>query len=126
MNIALDATYEMQGSQLVFSADLQKDAGRTSYNLMLAGKYKVRNGAVTFQIKLGQEDTGASKLEISLGTTDDSKVRAHLSAVLTKSGAGETSLSLNFDISARWVNGDLVKPDMKPDKPEMIPAGGST
>ena len=35
----------------------------------------------------------------------------HLNAVVTRSGSGKIDYSLNFDIRARWVNGDLVKID---------------
>lgn len=127
MTLNLSAVYEMRNGKLAFFADLKSDGSRISYHLMLQGDYKLRNGELKFLIKLGQDDGGAQKLEFSLGTTGDTKVKAHLRAVLEKSNSGATSLSLNFDISARWVDGEPVKngklPAVEVDKPKILPAG---
>lgn len=130
MTLNLSAAYEMRdGGKLVFLADLKSDGSRLSYHLMLEGDYKVRGGQVKFLIKLGQEESGEQKLEFSLGTTGDTVVKAHLAAVLRKSPSGETSLDINFDISARWVDGEPVKngelPDVKVGPAKVLPAGAS-
>jgi hypothetical protein len=107
--ISLDATYQMKGSQLVFAADFQKNGDRTSYNLRLEGKYLLRNnGQVDFVVALSKTAAG-EELKISLGTVaGNDKLRAHLDAVVARSGSGKIDFSLNFDIRVRWVNGELV------------------
>ena len=129
MTLNLRAAYEMRDGKLAFLADLKSDGSRLSYHLMLEGDYKVRGGQVKFLIKLGQEESGEQKLEFALGTTGNTKLKAHLAAVLRRSPSGETSLALNFDISARWVDGELVKdgelPDVKVGPAKILPAGAS-
>jgi len=115
MDLNLRAAYEMRDGKLAFVADLKSDGSRTSYHLMLQGDYKVRGTQVNFLIDLGQETDGTQKLEFSLGTTGDSKVKAHLNAVLSRSPSGVTNLSVNFDISVRWVDGAPVKDGQLPD-----------
>jgi hypothetical protein len=110
-NISLEATYQTKGSQLVFSADFQNLAGRPSYNLFFSGTYQLRNGQVTFAVQLQNTAGGGQQLKISLGSVGNPKLKAHLEAVVSKTPAGKIDYSLNFDIRARWVNGDLVKID---------------
>jgi len=114
MDISLDATYEMNGSQLIFAADFQNNGDRSSYNLRLAGNYEVKGGNVKFLVQLSKDATGQT-LAVELGSVTDRNVQLHLSAVLSKSNSGKVSLSANFTISARWVNGDK----MEIDKPVM-------
>lgn len=112
--ISLEATYQMKGSQLIFAADFQKNGDRTSYNLRLEGKYQLRNnGQVDFLVQLSKTATG-EELKVSLGTVShNDKLRAHLDAVVARSGSGKIDFSLNFDIRVRWVDGELV-PSSKP------------
>jgi hypothetical protein len=115
MAISLEATYQTQGSQLVFAADFQKNDDRSSYNLRLDGKYELRNGEVTFSVQLQKTAAGDQELKVSLGSVfENEKLKAHLEAVISKSGSGKIDFSLNFNIRARWVNGEL----MKIEKPE--------
>jgi hypothetical protein len=130
MTLELNAAYEMRdGGKLVFLADLHSDGSRISYHLMLQGDYKVRGTQVNFLIKLGQEQSGERNLEFSLGTTGDRAVKAHLAAILRQSPTGETSVDINFDVSVRWVDGEMVKPGelpkMEVDKPKVLPAGAT-
>jgi hypothetical protein len=108
--ISLEATYQTKGSQLVFAADFQKNGDRTSYNLRLNGKYELRNGEVTFSVQFQKTAAGAQELKVSLGSVfENEKLKAHLEAVVSKSGSGKIDFSLNFNIRARWVNGELMK-----------------
>lgn len=110
MEISLEATYQTKGSQLVFAADFQKNGDRPSYNLRLDGKYELRNGEVTFSVQLQKTAAGGQELKVSLGSVfQNEKLKAHLEAVVSKSGSGKIDYSLNFDIRARWVNGELMK-----------------
>jgi hypothetical protein len=111
-DISLDATYQTKGSQLVFSANFQSGSQGVSYNLRLDGTYQLRNGQVTFAVQLQKTAGAGQQLQVQLGTiANNSKLVAHLNAVVTRSGSGKIDYSLNFDIRARWVNGDLVAID---------------
>lgn len=108
-NISLEATYQTKGSQLIFSADFQTIAGRPSYNLRFDGTYQLRNGQVTFSVQFQNTEAAGQQLRISLGSVGNPKLKAHLAAVVSKTPAGKIDFSLNFDIRARWVNGELMK-----------------
>lgn len=106
---SLDATYQMEGSKLVFAADFQKNGDRPSYNLCLDGKYELRNGEVTFSVKL-QNTAAGQELKVSLGSVfANEKLKAHLEAVVSKTPSGQVDFSLNLDIRVRWVNGERVQ-----------------
>ena len=107
--ISLNATYQTKGSQLVFSANFQNGEG-APYNLRLDGTYQLRNGQVTFSVQLQKTAAAGQELRISLGSVvNNDKLVAHLNAVVTRSGSGKIDYSLNFDIRARWVNGELMR-----------------
>jgi hypothetical protein len=107
--ISLEATYQTKGSQLVFSADFTKSGGGIGYNLRLEGTYQLRDGQVSFFVQLQKTATADPKLTVSLGSVVTNKnLVAHLNAVLTRTGSGKIDYSLNFDIRARWVNGEMV------------------
>lgn len=109
VEISLNATYQTKGSQLVFSANFQGGPNPT-YNLRLDGTYQLRNGQVTFAVQLQKTAGAGQQLKVELGSVvNNDKLVAHLNAVVTRSGSGKIDYSLNFDIRARWVNGDLVK-----------------
>ena len=107
--ISLNATYQTKGSQLVFAADFTNTGGGIGYNLRLEGTYQLRNGQVSFSVQLQKTATADPTLTVSLGSVVTNKnLVAHLNAVVTRTGSGKIDYSLNFDIRARWVNGELM------------------
>jgi hypothetical protein len=108
-SLSLEATYQTKGSQLIFAADFQTIAGRPSYNLRFDGTYQLRNGQVTFAVQFQNTPDAGQQLKINLGTVSNRNLQAHLAAVVSKTPAGKIDYSLNFDIKAQWINGDLMK-----------------
>jgi hypothetical protein len=116
--ISLDATYQTKGGQLVFSADFTNTGGGFGYNLRLEGTYQLRNGQVSFAVQLQKTATSDPQLTVSLGSVFTNKnLQAHLNALLTTTPSGKIDYSLNFDIRARWVNGELMA-----DPPKQVTA----
>jgi hypothetical protein len=116
--ISLDATYQTKGSELVFAADFTKTGGGIGYNLRLEGTYQLRNGQVSFSVQLQKTATSDPSLTVSLGSVISNKnLVAHLNAVVSKTGSGKIDYSLNFDIRARWANGEMIA-----DPPKQVAA----
>ena len=116
--ISLDATYQTKGGQLIFSADFTKTGAGIGYNLRLEGTYQLRNGQVSFAVQLQKTATADPSLTVSLGSVVNNKnLQAHLNAVISKTSSGKIDYSLNFDIRARWVNGELMA-----DPPKQVAA----
>jgi hypothetical protein len=110
-DLQVEAKYDLgENGELNFRADVTDENGSLNYNLMLEGKYRVRNGNVEFLVKLDRKDnTNSIKLDLS-GTFEQGKVKAHLTALLRQTDAGKMDLSLSFDVSVRFVAGQLIKP----------------
>jgi len=116
--ISLDATYQTKGGQLVFSADFTNSGGGIGYNLRLEGTYQLRNGQVSFAVQLQKNAASNPQLTVSLGSVfTNKKLQAHLNALISTTASGRINYSLNFDIRARWVNGELVA-----DPPKQVTA----
>lgn len=111
IDLQVDAKYELgNNGELIFRAAVTDENGSLNYNLMLEGKYQVRGGQVDFLVKLDRKDTTNSlKLDLS-GTFGDGRVKTHLTALLRQTDAGQMSLDLSFDVSVRFVDGQLIKP----------------
>ncbi|MEY2491029.1 MAG: hypothetical protein QOC70_2971, partial [Verrucomicrobiota bacterium] len=118
IDLQVDAKYELgDNGELIFRADVTDDNGSLNYNLMLEGKYRVRDGNVAFLIKLGRKDDKNSlQLDLS-GTFGNDKVKAHLSALLRQTEAGKMEFEVNFDVSVKFVAGKLIKPS----EPVVVP-----
>jgi hypothetical protein len=112
IDLEIKAKYEMgENGELTFRADFGGENAPLGYNLMLEGKYQVRGGNVTFLVKFGRKDDKNS-LSLDLNATfSNDKVKVHLTALLRQTDAGTMDLQLNFDMSMRWVDGKLVKPE---------------
>jgi hypothetical protein len=108
LDLALEAKYEMKGGELIFRADVTGGPSSLNYNLQLEGRYQVRGGQVNFLIELGKKGDQKS-LSIDLNATfGNENSRGHLKAVLTKTPSGKTNVTVDFELSARWLNGKMV------------------
>jgi hypothetical protein len=79
--------------------------------LRFDGTYQLRNGQVTFSVQFQNTADAGQQLKINLGSVNNRNLQAHLAAVVSKTPAGKIDYSLNFDIRARWVNGERVEFD---------------
>jgi hypothetical protein len=120
MSLQVEAKCNLgKDGQLIFRADIANDKS-INYNLMLEGKYRVRGGNVDFLVKLGNKDnTNTVTVDLSATFSND-KIKAHLSALLRQTETGKMDLQLSFDVSVRFVAGQLIKPS------EPVPIGAGT
>jgi hypothetical protein len=103
LQVDLQATYAFANGQLVFSVS----SGAGGYNLYFGGQFKVGNdGTVTFALKYGPSGVSGS-LSVQLGDLNDSKVKAGLDLIVSRSG---TTLTIDVGVSFKvtWVNGTMI------------------
>jgi hypothetical protein len=106
---SLDARFEIKEGELIFKADVESTGTGVNYNLLLAGKYKVNAGTVTFEMKLAGNP---NDLTLSLNASfSRPALQVHISFLLKKTTSGDLSINLNFEISARWIAGVIFQPD---------------
>jgi len=103
LELDLEATYAFANGQLVFSVQ----GGPGGYNLYFGGQFKVgKDGTVTFALKYGPGGISGS-LAVQLGTLDDSKLKASLQLILSRSGNSlEIDVGVTFKVT--WVNGTMI------------------
>ena len=103
LDVDLQATYAFTNGQLIFNVS----AGPAGYDLFFGGQFKIgSNGSVTFALKYSPTGVSGS-LSVQLGGIDDSKLKASLDLIVSRSG---TTLTVDVGVSFKvtWVNGTMI------------------
>jgi hypothetical protein len=110
LQLKIEGSYQFnKTNKLVFGVDIQTSNGKLTYDLMVEGKFAFKGGSLTFQVKLSDTGTGGPKATIELAFDgNQASLIKNLSLVLDIT-PDKVSITFEFEMRMRWVDGVLVK-----------------